>query len=140
MRGDASIAIDAMTHSQNHNFHSCLRTPCLSGGTVLIIGISYIKIAVLSLKTSVKLILHHKKAIAAVWILLILFPNTMILLAEVYRFYEMPTKPTNDVKLVAASLRRNGSGIEQYVDAHVQCAYDFQVFGAVRYLPRRATC
>jgi hypothetical protein len=64
---------------------------------------------VLSLKTSVKLILHHKKAIAAVWILLILFPNTMILLADIYRFYTIPTKPTNDVKLVAASLSRNGS-------------------------------
>jgi hypothetical protein len=94
---------------------------------------------VLSLKTSVNLILHHKKAIAAVWVLLILFPNTMILLADVYRFHTIPTKPTNDVKLVAASLPRNGSALEQYVDAHVHYAHDFQVSGAVWYLPRRAT-
>jgi hypothetical protein len=82
-----------------------LRTPCLSEATVLIIGISYIKIAVLSLKTNVNRILHHKKAIAAVWILLILFPNPKNLVVDVYRFYEMPTKLIDGVKLVAASSR-----------------------------------
>jgi hypothetical protein len=90
---------------------------------------------VLSLKTNLNRILHHKKAIATIWILLILFPNPMVLPVDVYRFFKMPTKPTGDVNLVAASLPANGSAIEQYVDAHVHYTYDFQAYGAVWYLP-----
>lgn len=89
----------------------------------------------LSLKTNLNRILHHKKAIATIWILLILFPNPMVLPVDVYRFFKMPTKPTGDVNLVAASLPANGSAIEQYVDAHVHYTYDFQAYGAVWYLP-----
>ena len=88
-----------------------------------------------SVKASITQILRHKKAIAAVWILLILFPNPLVLLVDVYRFFEMPTKPTDDVQLVAASLPANGSAIEQYVDTHVHYAYDFQGYGVVWYLP-----
>ena len=87
------------------------------------------------MKASIDQILRHKKAIAAVWILLILFPNPLVLLTDVYRFFEMPTKPTADVQLVAASLPDNGSAIEQYVDAHVHYAYDFQAYGVAWYLP-----
>ncbi len=47
----------------------------------------------LSLKTNLNRILHHKKAIATIWILLILFPNPMVLPVDVYRFFKMPTKP-----------------------------------------------
>ena len=87
------------------------------------------------MKASINQILRHKKAIAAVWILLILFPNPLVLLIDVYRFFEMPTTPTADVQQVAASLPDNGSAIEQYVDAHVHYAYDFQAYGVVWYLP-----
>ena len=89
----------------------------------------------LSLKTNLNRILRHKKAIAAVWILLILFPNPMVLPVDVYRFFRMPTKPTDDVNLVAESLPANGSAIEQYVDAHVHYTYDFQAYGTAWYLP-----
>jgi len=68
---------------------------------------------VLSLKTNLNQILQHKKAIAAVGILLILFPNPMVLPIDVYRFFKMPTKLTDDVKVVAASLLANRSAIEQ---------------------------
>ena len=91
--------------------------------------------AVFSVKASINQILRHKKAIAAVWVLLILFPNPLVLLIDVYRFFEMPTKPTDDMQLVAASLPANGSAIEQYVDAHVHYTYDFQAYGVVWYLP-----
>ena len=47
----------------------------------------------------------------------------------------MPTKPTDDVNPVAASLPENGSAIEQYVDARVHYTYDFQAYGAMWYLP-----
>lgn len=91
--------------------------------------------AVFSVKASIHQILRHKKAIAAIWVLLILFPNPLILPLDVYRFFEMPTQPTNDVQLVAASLPANGTIIEQYVDAHVHYTYDFQAYGCVWYLP-----
>jgi len=47
----------------------------------------------------------------------------------------MPTQPTDDVKVVAASLPANESAIEHYVDAHIHYTYDFQAYGAVWYLP-----
>jgi len=47
----------------------------------------------------------------------------------------MPNKPTDDVKIVAASLPANGSAIEHYVDAHIHYTYDFQAYRAVWYLP-----
>jgi hypothetical protein len=90
---------------------------------------------VFNVKASINQILRHKKAIAAVWVLLILFPNPLVLPIDVYRFFEMPTKPTSDVQAVAASLPANGSVIEQYVDAHVHYAYDFQAYGTIWYLP-----
>ena len=88
-----------------------------------------------NLNSAVSWILRHKKAIAAVWILFVLFPNPTILPVDVYRLYQMPTAPTDDVKLIAASLPANGSTIEAYVDTHVQYTYDFQAYGAVWYLP-----
>ncbi|MGA7075343.1 MAG: hypothetical protein WBZ42_02165 [Halobacteriota archaeon] len=84
---------------------------------------------------NVNRILHHKKAVAAIWILLILFPNPALLPLNVYRFFEMPTRPTNDVQLVADSLPANATAIERYVDSHIHYAYDFQAYGAVWYLP-----
>jgi predicted transglutaminase-like cysteine proteinase len=82
----------------------------------------------------VKRILLYKKAIAAVWILLILFPNPIVVPLNIYRLFQMPTKPTDDVKTVAASLPANGSVIEQYVDEHVHYTYDFEAYGVVWYL------
>ena len=93
------------------------------------------KPAVFSVKANINQFLRHKKAIAAIWILLILFPNPLVLPTDVYRFFEMPTTPTADVQQVAATLPANGSAIEQYVDAHVHYAYDFQAYGVVWYLP-----
>ncbi len=84
---------------------------------------------------NVNRILRHKKAVATIWILLILFPNPALLPLNVYRFFEMPTRPTNDVQLVADSLPANATAIERYVDSHIQYAYDFQAYGAVWYLP-----
>ncbi len=88
---------------------------------------------------NVNRILHHKKAVAAIWILLILFPNPALLPLNVYRFFEMPTRPTNDVQLVADSLPANATAIERYVDSHIHYAYDFQAYGAVWYFPPPAT-
>ena len=66
----------------------------------------------LSFKTNLDWIFHYKKAIATVWILLILFSNPMVLPVDVYRLFKMPTKPTDDVNLFAALLPANGSAIE----------------------------
>ena len=88
-----------------------------------------------SRNVNVNRILHHKKAIATIWILLILFPNPALLPLNVYRFFELPTRPTDDVRLVADSLPANATAIERYVDDHIHYAYDFQTYGAVWYLP-----
>lgn len=78
---------------------------------------------------------NHKKAIAVIWILFILSPNPGLLPLDVYRFFEMPTRPTDDVRLVADSLPANATAIEQYVDNHIHYAYDFQTYGVVWYIP-----
>jgi hypothetical protein len=78
---------------------------------------------------------NHKKTIATIWILLILFPNPGILPLDVYRFFEMPTRPTDDVQLVADSLPANATVIEHYVDSHIHYTYDFQAYGVVWYIP-----
>jgi hypothetical protein len=80
-------------------------------------------------------IFRHKKAIATIWILLILFPNPALLPLDVYRFFEMQTHPTYDVQLLADSLPANATTIEGYVDSQTHYAYDFQTYGAVWYLP-----
>jgi len=54
-----------------------------------------------------------------------LFPNPGVLPQDVYRFFEMPIRPTDDVQLVADSLPANASAIEQYIDNHVHYAYEF---------------
>jgi hypothetical protein len=80
-------------------------------------------------------ILNHKKTIATIWILFILFPNPALLPLDVYRFLEMPTRPTDDVQLVADSLPANATVIEHYVDSHIRYTYDFQAYGVVWYIP-----
>jgi hypothetical protein len=105
------------------------------GGTVLNKLYIVHKDSSAQLTMKVRRILHHKKAIAAIWILLVLFPNPAVLPLNVYRFFEMPTRPTDDVKLVADSLPTNATAIEHYVDSHVHYAYDYQAYGAVWYLP-----
>jgi hypothetical protein len=80
-------------------------------------------------------LVNHKKAIATIWILFILFPNPGFLPLDVCRFFEMPTQPTDDVRFVADSLPVNATAIEHYVDSHIQYAYDFQAYGVVWYLP-----
>jgi hypothetical protein len=84
---------------------------------------------------NVSQILNHKKAIATIWILFILFPNPGLLPLDVYRFFEMPTRPTDDVRLVADSLPANATVIEHYVDSHIHYAYDFQAYGVIWYIP-----
>jgi hypothetical protein len=84
---------------------------------------------------NVSQLLTHKKAIAWIWILFMLFPNLGVLPLNVYRFFEMPTRPTDDVQLVADSLPANATAIEQYVDDHIHYAYDFQTYGVVWYIP-----
>jgi hypothetical protein len=84
---------------------------------------------------NVSQILNHKKAIATIWILFILFLNPGLLPLDVYRFFEMPTRPTDDVRLVADQLPTNATAIEYYVDSHIHYAYDFQAYGVVWYLP-----
>jgi len=53
---------------------------------------------------NVSQLVTHKKAIASIWILFILFPNNGLLPLDLYRFFEKPTQPTDDVQLVADSL------------------------------------
>jgi hypothetical protein len=84
---------------------------------------------------NVSQLVTHKKAIASIWILFMLFPNLGVLPLDVYRFFEMPTRPTDDVQLVADSLPANATAIEQYVDDHIHYAYDFQTYGVVWYIP-----
>jgi hypothetical protein len=84
---------------------------------------------------NVSQLVTHKKAIASIWILFMLFPNLGVLPLNVYRFFEMPTRPTDDVQLVADSLPANATAIEQYVDDHIHYAYDFQTYGVVWYIP-----
>jgi hypothetical protein len=84
---------------------------------------------------NVSQLVTHKKAIASIWILFMLFPNLGVLPLNVYRFFEMPTRPTDDVQLVADSLPANSTAIEQYVDDHIHYAYDFQTYGVVWYIP-----
>ena len=78
---------------------------------------------------------NHKKAIAAIYVVFILFPNPGLIPLNVYRFLEMPTRPTDDVLLVANTLPDNATAIEQYVDDHIHYAYDFQTYGVVWYIP-----
>ncbi|HEX7514580.1 MAG TPA: transglutaminase-like domain-containing protein [archaeon] len=47
----------------------------------------------------------------------------------------MPTRPTDDVRLVADSLPENATAIEQYVDDHIHYAYDFQTYGVFWSIP-----
>jgi Transglutaminase-like superfamily len=84
---------------------------------------------------NVSQLVTHKKAIASIWILFMLFPNLGVLPLDAYRFFEMPTRPTDDVQLVADSLPANATAIEQYVDDHIHYAYDFQTYGVVWYIP-----
>jgi hypothetical protein len=84
---------------------------------------------------NVSQLVTHKKAIASIWILFMLFPNLGVLPLDVYRFFEMPTRSTDDVQLVADSLPANATAIEQYVDDHIHYAYDFQTYGVVWYIP-----
>jgi transglutaminase-like putative cysteine protease len=84
---------------------------------------------------NVNRIFRHKKAIATIWILLILFPNPALLPLNIYRFFEMPTHPTDDVQHLADSLPANATAIESYVDSKIHYAYDFHTYGAVWYLP-----
>jgi hypothetical protein len=74
---------------------------------------------------NVSQLVTHKKAIASIWILFILFPNPSLLPLDIYRFFEIPTQPINDVQRVADSLPANATAIEQYVDDHIHYAYDF---------------
>lgn len=80
-------------------------------------------------------ILRYKKTIAAIWIVLILFPNPTVILSDIYRFVNIPTQPTEHVRQIAKSLPANGTTIERYVDDHVTYAYDFQAYGAAWVIP-----
>ncbi|MGZ7206076.1 MAG: hypothetical protein ACXVIV_05415 [Halobacteriota archaeon] len=80
-------------------------------------------------------ILHHKKALAVIWISLILFPNPLVMPLDVYRLFEMPVQPSQDVRHVAESLPANGTLIEGYVNENVSYTYDFQSYGVVWYIP-----
>src|SRR5450759_5785175 len=75
---------------------------------------------------NVSQLVNHKKAIAAIYVVFILFPNPGLIPLNVYRFLEMPTRPTDDVLLVANTLPDNATAIEQYVDDHIHYAYDFK--------------
>ena len=84
---------------------------------------------------NVSQLVNHKKAIAAIYVVFILFPNPGLIPLNAYRFFEMPTRPTDDVRLVADSLPENATAIEQYVDDHIHYAYDFQTYGVAWYIP-----
>jgi hypothetical protein len=84
---------------------------------------------------NVRQLANHKKTIAAIYVVFILFPNPGLIPLNTYRFLEMPTRPTDDVRLVADSLPENATAIEQYVDDHIYYAYDFQTYGVVWYIP-----
>jgi hypothetical protein len=84
---------------------------------------------------NVRQLANHKKTIAAIYVVFILFPNPGLIPLNAYRFLEMPTRPTDDVRLVADSLPENATAIEQYVDDHIHYAYDFQTYGVVWYIP-----
>ncbi len=80
-------------------------------------------------------VLHYKKTLAVIWICLILFPNPLVIPLDVYRLFEMPVQPNQEVRQVAESLPANGTSIERYVNEHVRYTYDFRSYGVVWYIP-----
>ncbi len=79
--------------------------------------------------------LRYKKTLAVIWVILIFFPNPLVIPLDVYRLFEMPVQPTDEVRQVAESLPANGTSIERYVTEHVRYEYDFSSYGVMWYMP-----
>ena len=84
-------------------------------------------------------VLRYKKMIAVIWIGFILFPNPVVLPLNMYRLFEMPVQPSQEVRQIAETLPANGTLIEHYVDEQVRYTYDFQSYGVVWYIPAPMT-